>query len=459
MKLKSYPDAYRYLCKFTDYERMTKVHYGQTTYNLKRMKSLLDALGNPQDNLRCIHITGTKGKGSTAMMIAQILSSAGLPCRSPGGTKAGYRVGLYTSPHLVDLRERIQVWHNGKETVISKNDFTILMNYFVSKTKRSTLYAPRSSRDAPPTFFETMTAMAFLYFTREGVDFAVIEVGMGGRLDATNLITPIASVITRIDLDHTNKLGNTIKKIASEKAGIIKKGVPVITFRQNTSADKVISQKASAQNAPLHIIKIAPDKINLPGRHQQENYSLACGVVKLLNSRGYTDINTAGINKALKGLALPARLEFVSHKPDVILDSAHNTVSIKTTVETVKQRNYRKIIVILALSKDKDVEKILDIIIPEVDIAILTKTPNPRLMEPNEFLKYLPSRMDKTILLEPDYINALNIARRLATSDDLILITGSFYLAGEIKKLLNTNRNHRFHRFHRPACADASAGR
>ena len=436
-KLHSYAQAYQYLCQFTDYERMARVHYNQTTYNLKRMKWLLQALGNPlrrspydssesigQDKLRCIHIAGTKGKGSTAMMIAKILSSA------------GYRVGLYTSPHLVDLRERIQLWHNDKQTLIPKNDFTNLINHLIDRTHSAIRHSPFAI--GSPTFFETMTAMAFLYFTQQKVDFALIEVGLGGRLDATNLITPIVSVITRIDLDHTDKLGNTIREIAYEKAGIIKEGIPVVTFNQNSPADEVIRQKTRIRKAPVYIAKILTHKLNLLGSHQQENYSLANGVIKLLNSHGYTRIKTSSINKALKGFVLPARLEYVRHRPDIIIDSAHNPVSIKATIQTIQRLKYCKIILILALSKDKDVNKILDIIIPHVDIVILTKTQNSRLLGPEEFIEYLPAYSDKIILLEPNHINALNLAIRLAIPNSLIIATGSFYLAGPIRELLAT---------------------
>jgi dihydrofolate synthase/folylpolyglutamate synthase len=403
---------------------MAKVHYSQNTYNLKRMKWLLQTLGNPQDKLRCIHIAGTKGKGSTAIMLATILA------------QAGYKVGIYTSPHLIDLRERIQVWHMGKQTLISKNDFTELMNHFVFATKRSTLYALRPTPYARPTFFETMTALAFLHFKQKKVDFAVFEVGLGGRLDATNLITPIVSVITRIDLDHTDKLGHTIKEIAYEKAGIIKPGVPVITFRQMTSADEVIREKAKTQKAPLHIAKTSNRKLGLLGCHQKENYSLAAGVIKLLNTKGYTKINQGKTNESLKGLILPARLELINRNPDIILDSAHNPVSIRATADTVKKLKYHKVIVIFALSADKEIGKIVNSVITLADIIIFTRTNHPRLLPPQEFIKYLPKHSDKTILIEPDYTNALSMARRLAHADDLILITGSFYLAGEMKKLL-----------------------
>jgi dihydrofolate synthase/folylpolyglutamate synthase len=408
---------------------MEKVHYGQTAYNLKRMKWLLDAIGNPQNKLRCIHIAGTKGKGSTAIMIARILASA------------GYRVGIYTSPHLTDLRERIQIWNKNKQTLISKNEFTNLMNHLVGKIR-----TPRLWRGSPfwaanstlhkSTFFELMTALGFLYFARKKTDFAVIEVGLGGRLDATNLITPLVSVITRIDFDHTDKLGNTIKRIAYEKAGIIKNGIPVVTFKQRTAADRVIRNKAKTENASLYIAPINKTKLPVLGEHQMENYSLASGVIKVLNQRNYTNINPAMIKSALRELKLPARMELVQRRPDIIIDSAHNPLSIKATVETIRKMKYRNLILILAISRDKEIAKIFNIIIPVADIVILTKTTHPRLLQPDEFLKYLPPQVNKPVLLESDPKRALKMAQRLAKEDDLILVTGSFYLAGPLRDLI-----------------------
>ena len=437
-KLKPYSEAYQYLCKFTDYERMAKVNYSQTAYNLKRMKWLLQALGNPHDKLRCIHIAGTKGKGSTAIMLATILA------------QAGYQVGIYTSPHLVDMRERIQVWHNGKQNLISKNDFTKLMNHITNGLNRQNLN---------PTFFELMTALGFLHFARQGVDFAVIEVGLGGRLDATNLITPIASVITRIDFDHMDKLGYTLNEIAREKAGIIKAGVPTISFRQKTAADKVIRSIAINNKAPLYLANILRHNLPVQGAHQSENWSLALKTIEVINKRGITDIGPAIIKSALKRLELPGRIELVSSQPDIIIDSAHNAVSIKATTDTVSRLpakggsaspasprrsrgraggKYHKVILIFALSADKEIGKIISSVITMADIIIFTRTSHPRLMDPEGFVRYLPNDSNKTFLIEPDYTKALSMARRLAQADDLIIITGSFYLAGPVRELLAT---------------------
>jgi dihydrofolate synthase/folylpolyglutamate synthase len=414
---------------------MEKIHYGQTTYNLKRMKWLLFAIDNPENKLRCIHIAGTKGQGSTAIMIAQILASA------------GYRVGLYTSPHLTDLRERIQIYNGVNKNTISQKDFTNLMSVMVSAIRQNspTPVRGRYKTSFQPTFFELMTALGFLYFAQKKTDFAVIEVGLGGRLDATNLITPLVSVITRIDFDHTDKLGNTIKKIAYEKTEIIKNGVPLVTFRQKTQADEVIRNKAKTKNALLYITKINKIKLPVFGNHQIENCSLALGVVNVLNQRGYIDINPSIIRNALKEIILPARLELVQRRPDIIIDSAHNPLSIGATVETVRKMKYRNLILVLALSRDKEIARILRILIPVADIVILTKTNHPRLLRPEEFLKYLPLQINKPtrqtdspvglVLLESEHSMALNMAQRLAKEEDLILVTGSFYLAGPVRDM------------------------
>lgn len=414
-KLKSYSEAYQYLCKFTDYERMAKVHYNQTAYNLKRMKWLLQTIGNPQNKLRCIHIAGTKGKGSTAIMLTTIL------------TQAGYKVGIYTSPHLIDLRERIQVRDTNKTSLISKKEFTNLMNHITNGLHRQNI---------KPTFFELMTALGFLHFARKRVDLAVIEVGLGGRLDATNLIAPIISIITRIDFDHMDKLGYTLNEIAHEKAGIIKTGVPVVTFRQKTTTDKVIRSVAENNNAPLYLAPILKHHLPVHGAHQSENWSLALKAIEVLNKQGITAVGSTTIKSARKRLELPGRIELVSNRPEIIIDSAHNPVSIKATADTVTKLRYNKVILIFALSADKEIGKIINHIIALADIIIFTRTNHPRLMKPEGFIRYLPKHSGKPILIEPDYTNALNMSRRLAQTDSLILITGSFYLAGEMKKLL-----------------------
>ena len=378
-------------------------------------------LNNPQSELDCIHVAGTKGKGSTAIMLATILA------------QAGYKIGIYTSPHLVDLRERIQVWHNNRRTLISKNDFTNLMNRINHRLNNQ---KGLNSQRLQPTFFELMTALGFLHFTEQKVDIAVIEVGLGGRLDATNIIRPLVSIITRIDFDHIDKLGHTLCKIAQEKSGIIKPGVPVISFTQKTTADQVIYSASKNNAAPLHLAPILKHKLPVHGAHQSENWSLALKAVELMNKQKNIIAGPPAIKSALKHLRLPGRMELASKNPSLIIDGAHNNISIQATVDTIKKLKYNKLILIFALCSDKDTAKITRSICSLTDIIIFTRTNHPRLMNPEDFIRYLPKGADKIILIEPDYINALSMAKRLAQTDDLILITGSFYLAGEIKKLL-----------------------
>lgn len=417
--LGSYAEACRRLFKFTDYELMAKIRYSQKAYNLKRMRQLLESVNNPQNLLRCIHIAGTKGKGSTAIMLAAILA------------QAGYKTGLYTSPHLADLRERIQIWSQKSKTLISKNDFTGLMNHILAFTKAPGL---------KPTFFELMTALGFLHFAANKTDWAVIEVGLGGRLDATNIINPAVSVITRIDFDHMNKLGRTLSQIASEKAGIIKPGVPIISFRQKTAADKIIRSASKKLRAPLCLAGISNHQLPVLGRHQSENWSLALKTIEELNRLGLAAVNPTDIKSALNKLELPGRMEQLSVRPAIIIDSAHNPVSFRATCETARQLAGRPIVMILALSADKEAGQITRLASELTDIIILTKTDHPRLLEPQKLIKHFPYNPDRPILLIPNHLNALKTARQLAGQNGLILITGSFYLAGEMKKLLNTNR-------------------
>ena len=414
--IKTFGQAYKYLCTRTDYERMAKFNYARTTFNLERMRRLMEAMGNPHQGLRFIHIAGTKGKGSTAIIVSRILAAA------------GYRTGLFTSPHLVDIRERIQV--NGQS--ISKRSFTQALEQI----------RVISNGIKGLTFFEIITAMALLYFQRSKTDFAILEVGLGGRLDATNTIKPLVNVITRLDFDHTDKLGNTIDKIAMEKAGIIKKSVPVIALRQDFSkANSVIRQVAQNKKAPLYWVtphhqRSYPAPLIL-GRHQDENINIAAAVIGFLNQNNYTDITPAIIRRGLARLRLPGRIEIINHRPYLIVDSAHNPVAIKALRDTLQGVKRRQLILIMGVSQDKDITRMLDIIMPLADIAIFTRTAHPRLLEPMDFTLYLKEyHLERPIFLEPDFRRALRLAKRLARQDDLVLVTGSFYLAGEVLRVI-----------------------
>ncbi len=366
----------------------------------------MDASSNPQNKLKLIHITGTKGKGSTAIFLSKLLQSA------------GYKAGLFTSPHLVDLRERIQINQNP----ISKKSFVAVFNSLLPHINK-----------IKPTFFEITAAMAFHYFAKKKVDYAVIEVGLGGRLDATNIIKPLVSVITRIDFDHMDILGNTITKIAREKAGIIKQSTPVITIPQPPEAMRIIRSYAKIKKAPLYVIpksQIASQKLPplVTGKHQKENFILALAACERLK------ISAKSIYFLLGSVILPARIETVSKNPLIIVDVSHNPVSIKALADTIKKEfEYDKLILILGLARDKEVDKILKTILPIADIIIFTKSDNPRLLEPIEFIDYIKDfDLYIPVFLEPDCRKTLRIARSLARKNDLILITGSFSLAGAL---------------------------
>ncbi len=428
---RTYRSAYQYLCRFTDYERMAKFNYNQTTFNLKRIHRLLKYLGNPHRQLNAIHIAGTKGKGSTALILASILK------------QTGYQVGLFTSPHLVSLQERIQI--NGEP--ISKQSFTKIMNQLHP-------YLPASKaglKKLKPTFFEIITAVALLYFHEQKVDWAVMEVGLGGRLDATNVIIPKVSIITRIDFDHTDKLGHTLTKIAREKAGIIKRNVPVIAFEQNPTVNRVFKAIARKHHAPLYfvsspkarsIVRQAVSKLPFLGNHQLVNAGLALTALKLLKSTKFIKLSKSAVRTGLKQTSLPARIELINRKPLIILDSAHNPAAIQVLKNTISKTflsnsTKRQVILIISIARDKEVKKILDILIPMASMLIFTQARNPRMCTLIEFIKhtqdcYLPI----PIFSEPDSRQALGLAIKLAKPKDLVVITGSFYLAGEIKALL-----------------------
>lgn len=372
----------------------------------------MSALGNPENRLKLIHIAGTKGKGSTAIFLSQLLQSS------------GHKVGLFTSPHLVDLRERIQI----NNQPISKKSFTNIMNQLLPHLKK-----------IRPTFFETMTALALCYFTKEKVDYAIMEVGLGGRLDATNIINPLVSIITRIDFDHMDKLGNTLTKIAREKAGIIKPNTPVITIKQQPEVMKVIRTYARKLKAPIHQIPkskclMSNFKCGVAGQHQRENLSLALAAYEHL-SKKHAQRSTLN---ALRRLILPARIEVVSRNPLTIIDTAHNPVSMQALVDTIKTEfRYKQLVLVIGLARDKEVDKILRIILPLADIIIFTKSDNPRLLEPMDFIDYIKDYdLAVPIFLEPDYRKALRTAQSVAGRKDLILITGSFYLAGSLYPLV-----------------------
>ncbi len=374
---------------------------------LERMRELLHRLGNPQDELEIVHIAGTKGKGSTAAMIAALARAA------------GRKVGLFTSPHLMRVEERIQI----DGVPISENDLAALMT--VLKPVIDDLDAGPYS---PVTFFEIVTAMGWMHFQRNRVGLAIIEVGLGGRFDSTNVCHPAVSVITNIGFDHMSQLGGTLEEIAFQKAGIIKPGVLVISGVTEPGPREVIRRVASENDATCREYGIdfqaAAEPLSLQGEHQRVNAAIALEAAKVL-----FDCDA----RALAEVDWPARIEVVSESPRVILDCAHNVPSIEALVKTVRSSfpATGKKTCIFAVSSDKQYELMLPILALFFDAFILTQYGNnPRCVPPEKLASLLPATVEKQIIVPA--MQAWHIARAAAGCEDLIAITGSVFLAGEL---------------------------
>ena len=446
----NYQEAMDFLFQSVDYEKLTRYKYDLPTFDLDRVRRFFGAFGSPQNEFKCIHVAGTKGKGSTAAMIAAILQAA------------GHRVGLFTSPHLVDLEERIVV--HGQR--ITKADTMALLSEVSG-------YVSRERRDNPtlcPTFFEIVTALAFIHFRQVGVDYAVVEVGLGGRLDATNVIMPEACAITTIGFDHVAKLGRTLDKIAAEKAGIIKPGVPVVTAVDQPEALAVIAAKCKEKGAPLHrvgadieVVHCAVSRqddsvgtsavlrtwrhpsveITMPmlGRHQATNAAVALGVTSALEDSGSLPrLDPEAVRAAFRKLEIAGRAQIVGRRPTVILDGAHTVESVRALWQTIEGYvPHDKLVLIMGISSDKDVDGILAEIVPHADTVFFSKSDSPRAVEPEELAESALKQCGKKGHVEPVPGEALRAALMLACPNDLICVTGSFYLAGKIREALDAS--------------------
>ncbi len=390
---------------------------GRTIF-LKRLRYFLNQIGNPQKNLKFIHIGGTSGKGSVANMIHSIL------------TEAGFKAGLYTSPYPTTSIEKIKI---GK-LLIDPDEFTAIVESLKPIIDKTYLESPYGR----PSYFEIFTTIAFIYFKKQKCDYAVIEVGLGGRYDATNVIpSPAITIINKIGYDHTDVLGKSLLGIAKEKSAIIKPKTIFFTTSKNSKKIIGIFKKDCKKNkAEFNLVR--PKKTtyitDLMGIHQQENANLAEEACKKLG------IGKKEIRAGLKKTKMSCRTEIIQRKPIVILDGAHNVSKMKTTAETIRNLTYQKLYIIIALTNDRNAWEIFKEIIPLADCIFITRfqSTGKKCYSPLKILKKINSinsknqKKPKKIFLDPGM--ALKKALKTAGPKDLVLITGSFYLAGELRK-------------------------
>jgi dihydrofolate synthase/folylpolyglutamate synthase len=457
-----YAASIAYLYGRINYEQVPAV---RQRLNLSNMRLLLEHLGSPHLRIPVVHVAGTKGKGSTSSMVASIL------------TQAGYRTALYTSPHLACLEERFSV-----DGICCQRDelaeFTEQIRPAVQAVDRE---IQSVHPDAALTFFEITTAIAWLHFIRQQAEIAVLEVGMGGRLDSTNLCKPLVTVITSISFDHTKQLGNTLAAIAREKAGIIKHGVPIISGVQQSEAAAVIGEIAHREQAPLFTLgnqfdvkpceppeidhadeplvhsaqntfdyverqngnerQLQHVQVGLWGNHQIRNAGVALATIRRLQEAGWK-IPEIAIRTGLANVKCSGRIEVVQRNPTVIIDTAHNVASIQSLIETLNT-NFRAAsrILIFSASRDKDIAGMLRHVLPQFDEIVFTKfVTNPRAVPVEELIATAERLAAENAIKESAKltaaatpIEALRIAQQHAAANDLICITGSFFLAAELR--------------------------
>lgn len=414
-----------------DYNNCLNAMYGLRRFGIKlglsTIRRILKELGNPQDHFACIHVAGTNGKGSIASGIASILKAA------------GYRTGLYTSPHLVTFNERISI--DGRHI----SNARVVAAY---KAVKNVHYGSRE-----PTFFEFATAMALYDFDREGIDWAVIETGMGGRLDATNIVRPVVSIISNLSLEHQDYLGNTLAQIAAEKGGIIKNGVPVVTGVRQAGALSVLNDIAAAKSAP--VLRLGKDfrvrrksgntftyfgmqnrwpdmQTRLMGRHQVDNAAISLAACELL-SRSGTSISEENCRQGLLNLHWPGRLEIVSESPRIILDGAHNLVAAQNLAAFLaRETDQRPITMVIGILDDKPYKAMLSALVPVTQKVIFTRPKIDRGLPP-ETLYAEAKQYGKEMTLLPDVQQAVQQAVNQAAPDDIICVAGSLYVVGEAR--------------------------
>jgi dihydrofolate synthase/folylpolyglutamate synthase len=427
-----YQEALDYLNSFTDYEKLASSRVGP--FDLGRVQSLLARLGNPHLVPRTVHVAGTKGKGSTAAMIASILQAA------------GYVTGLFTSPHLHCFRERIQV--DGEP--ISESELVA----HLERVRPLVEEMHREDGLGRITTFELTALLAFSHFAAKGVEFQVVEVGLGGRLDATNVVVPLVAVITSISLDHTGILGDNLAQIAEEKAGIIKPGCVTVSSSQEPVVEEVLRRTSRQRGARLVMVgqdvpwtRLSADlegqtllvrahsgdyRLGIPllGEFQCENASLAVAAVEEARSLG-VEVSPGSVAEGLRRVSWPGRMQVVGREPLVLLDGAHNVHSAACLREAVRQDFvFRRVILVVGTSLDKDLVGIARELAPLADQVIATRSRHPRAAAP-QVLADVFSRSGRRARTTADVTTALSQACRLAGRQDLILVTGSLFVVAE----------------------------
>lgn len=443
----AYLAAIDFLFGRIDYERAPQRARSIYDFKLTRMERLLARLGDPHLNIPAVHIAGTKGKGSTATMIARMLEAA------------GFRTGLFTSPHMTSFEERMSV--NGRlPTPCELVDL-------VERIREATAAMDLDSDFGGPTFFELATALGWLYFLQQGASVAVLEVGLGGRLDSTNLCRPLVTAITSISRDHMRLLGNTLESIAREKGGIIKPNVPVVLGEIAPGPLDVLVNIASERRAPMHRLgeeikyerhprdeepfrrpvryrvsvesalgAVGDAELAMPGEHQARNAAIAVTLAQVLSQQGWA-VSELAIRTGLATAVCPLRTEVLGEKPLLIVDAAHNEASVAALTECLQKVTARRRIVIFGASRDKDVPAMLREIAPLADELVLTRyLNNPRATALDDLRQLVDALGPIPYRLANSPREALATALAVSSTEDLICTTGSFFLAAEMRELI-----------------------